>query len=203
MITIYGSPNSSAGRCYWTLEELGVDYQKKTIDFQKKEHKSEEFLKVNPNGKIPVLTVGNFTIWESMAINMFLCDKYRPEFLGEDAEMRGLAYQWSIWALGDLQTPLIDIFIQMVFVPEERRDYTKIETCEKKLPGLLTILESELSQKTYLTGNDFTIADLNTASVVHLCRAIKFDLSSYKNITRWLSLIDQRSAFQSFKALCD
>lgn len=203
MITIYGSPKSSAGRCFWTLEELGVEYETKSIDFQKKVHQSAEFMKINPNGKIPVLTDGDYTIWESMAINMYLCDKYNPELMGEDAQTRGQTYQWSIWALGDLQTPLIDIFIQLVFVPEARRDLDKIAKCEEKLPALLNIIETELANKTYLAGSEFTLADLNTASVVHICKHIKFDVSSYKNITRWLNLIDNRAGFKRFQALCD
>lgn len=202
MITIYGSPKSSSGRCFWTLEEIGLEYATKSIDFQAKEHKSAEFLKVNPNGKVPVLTDGDYKIWESMAINMYLCDEYRPELLGQTSKERGLSYQWSIWALGDLQTPLIDIFIQLVFVPEERRDLSKIEKAKEKLPALLDTLENTLKESKYLTGDSFTLADLNTASVVHICEHIKFDLSDYSHIKSWLKMIDERPAFQRFKALC-
>lgn len=202
MVTIYGSPKSSAGRCFWTLEEIGIEYETKTIDFQAKEHKSPEFLKINPNGKVPVLTDGDYTIWESMAISMYLCDQYKPELLGENSKERGLSYQWSIWSLMDLQTPIIDIFIQLVFVPEERRDMEKVEKARGKLPSLLKTLDDSLKDSNYLAGNNFTIADLNTASVIHVCEHIKYDLSEFENVKSWLTKIDERSAYKSFQELC-
>jgi glutathione S-transferase len=203
MITIYGSPKSSAGRCFWTLEETGVEYVNKPIDFRAKEHKSEEFLKVNPNGKVPVLTDGDYTIWESMGINLYIAEKYKPELMGKTPEERGQVYQWSIWSIGDLQTPLIDIFIQLIFVPEERRDLDKIEKAKAKLPDLLNIMERALEKNKYLAGNEFTMADLNTASVIHICESINYDITSFKNINTWLNSINDRKAFHSYKALCE
>lgn len=203
MITIYGSPKSSSGRCFWTLEEIGVEYKVKPIDFKEKEHKSDAFLKINPNGKVPALTDGNFTIWESMAINMYLCEKYKPELLGNTPEQRGHTYQWSIWAVGDLQTPLIENFIQLVFVPEAHRDQNKIDKNLEKLPALFETLDHSLSTSKYLAGNEFTLADLNTASVVLVSEYIKYDLSKYKHLTRWFASIKDRSSFQKYQQLCD
>lgn len=202
MLTIYGSPKSSAGRCFWTLEEVGLEYSTKSIDFQAKEHKSPEYLKINPNGKVPALTDGDFTIWESMAINMYLCDQYKPELLGANAKERGMAYQWSHWALMDLQSPIIEVFIQLVFVPEPRRDQTKIDQALAKLPALLTTLDNALESNKYLAGDNFTIADLNTASVVHICEAINYDLTEYKRVNSWLGAINDRAAFKRFQELC-
>ena len=65
---------SSSGRCFWCLEEVQADYEAKAINFKDKEHKSEAFLKINPNGKVPALTDGDFSIWESTAINYYLAD---------------------------------------------------------------------------------------------------------------------------------
>jgi glutathione S-transferase len=203
MITIYGSPKSSAGRCFWTLEETGITYENKPIDFRAKEHKSEEFLKINPNGKVPVLTDGDYTIWESMGINLYVAEKYKPELMGLTPEQRGHVYQWSIWSIGDLQTPLIDIFIQLIFVPEDRRDLDKIEKAKAKLPDLLNIMEMALSKTKFLAGDEFTMADLNTASVIHICESIDYDIKDFKNINTWLSSINDRKAFQSYKALCE
>ena len=64
MISIYGSPKSSSGRCFWALEEVGQAYEAKSINFKENEHKSEEFLKINPNGKVPALIDGDYTVWE-------------------------------------------------------------------------------------------------------------------------------------------
>jgi glutathione S-transferase len=202
MIHIYGSPKTSSGRCFWTLEEVGKDYEAREVSFKDKEHKSQEFLKINPNGKIPALTDGDYTIWESMAINMYLAQAYKPELLGKDAKQQGLTYQWSIWAIGDLQTPLIEIFIQLVFVPEEKRSMEVIEKAKGKLPALLNMIDMELKRSKYLAGDEFTLADLNTASVVQVCDSIEYDLSPYKNLLAWKTNIEQRDAYKRFRELC-
>ncbi len=202
MITIYGSPKSSAGRCFWTLEEIGIDYQTQAMNFQKQEHKSEKYLQINPNGKIPALTDGDYKIWESMAINLYLAEKYKPELLGKTPEEKGHVYQWSVWSIAELQEPLINIFIQLVFVPEEKRDMKIIETSKEKLPNLLKVLEVSLTDSRFLASNEFSLADLNTASVVAICEYINYDISDYKNINKWLGAISERPAFQRFKDLC-
>ncbi len=201
MITIYGSPKSSAGRCFWCLEEVEASYETKTINFREQEHKSAEFLKINPNGKVPALVDNGFVIWESMAINFYLADAYRPMLLGKDAKDRGQVHQWSFWSGGDLQTPIIEIFIQLMFVPEDKRDLKVVEKAQEKLPALLDTLNKGLENSEYLVGEEFTLADLNVASVVSICPAIQYDLSEYGNIVHWLERISSRPAFKRYQEL--
>ena len=202
MITIYGSPSSSAGRCFWCLEELGLNYESQTISFKENEHKSSEFLKINPNGKIPALIDNDFVMSESMAINFYLAEKYSPDLLGTTLQERAKIRQWSFWAIADLQPPLINIFIQLIFVPEERRDQKVIDNAEKKLPSLLSSLNSQLEKKSYLIGDVFTLADLNVQSVISICKSINYDISTYKNIIRWQNIIGERPAYQKYLSLC-
>ena len=202
MINIYGSPRSSSGRCFWCLEEIGETYEAKPLNFKEKEHKSPTYLKINPNGKVPTLTDDDFVIWESIAINFYLAETYKPELLGLDNKQHGLVQQWSLWGIAELQPPIIDIFIQLIFVPEERRDSGIIEKAMAKIPGLLKVLNDALEGKNYLVGNDFTLADLNVASIASLCLEIKFDLTAYKNIQTWLIQISERPAFKKYQKLC-
>ena len=201
MITIYGSPKSSAGRCYWTLEEAGVAYTQKDLDMKNKEHKSAEYLKINPMGKVPAMTDGDVTLFESMAINYYIADTYKKELLGTSALEKGLSMQWSFWASSELQPPIIEVFIQKVFVPEDRRDNNLIENNLNKLPALLTVLNNALGDKKYLAGNQFTIGDINTASVVSICPMMGVDLGAYPNIKNWLGAISDRPAFQKYQGL--
>lgn len=202
MVTIYGSPRSSSGRCFWCLEETGINYTSKSINFKEKEHKSEEFIKINPNGKVPALEDGDFVIWESMAINFYLADAYKPILLGETSKERGLVHQWSIWSIADLQGPLIDIFIQLVFVPEERRNLEVIEKAKGKLPALLSVLNGALEGNNYLVGDQFSLADLNVHSVMSICDHVKYDLTEYKGICSWLETISDLDSFKKYQELC-
>ncbi len=201
MITLYGSPRTSAGRCIWTLEEVGTPYTLKEVDLRNKEHKSPDYLKINPNGKVPAMVDGDVTLFESMAINFYLADTYKKELMGTTPLERGLVYQWSFWSMAELQDPIIQVLIQKVFVPADKRDNNVIEENLNKLPALLGVLDSSLTGKKFLTGNQFTLADLNTASVVSICHAIGEDLSSYPNIKTWLGAISDRPSFQKYMAL--
>jgi glutathione S-transferase len=201
MITLYGSPRSSAGRCIWALEEAGIAFTLKEVDMKNKEHKSADFLKINPMGKVPALVDGDVTLFESMAINYYIADTYKKDLLGNTPAERGLAMQWSFWASSELQDPIIQIFIQKVFMPEDIRDNNLIENNLKKLPELLKILDSSLAGKKYIVGDQFTIGDINTASVVSICPMIGIDLGTYSNIKGWLGAISDRPAYQKYQNL--
>lgn len=201
MITLYGSARSSAGRCLWCLEETGVAYEHKNVDMRAKENKSEAFLKLNPNGKIPAMVDGETTLFESMAINFYLADKYKPELLGTTPEQRALSYQWSFWASSELQDPIIQVFIQKVFVPEDKRSQTVIDENMAKLPAYFEVLDNALASKTYLNGTSFSLADLNTQSVVSIAPHVGLDISKYKNVDLWLKAISDRPAYQNYAKL--
>lgn len=201
MITIYGSPRSSAGRCVWALEEAGVAYTLKDVDMKNKEHKSAEYLKINPMGKVPAMVDGDVKLFESMGINYYIADNYKKELLGTNALERGLSIQWSFWATSELQPPIIEIFIQKVFMPDDKRDQNIIENNLKKLPTLLNVLNNSLENRKYLAGNVFTIGDINTASVVSICPMIGINFNDYPHISKWLGTINERPAFQNYQKL--
>lgn len=201
MIKIYGSPMSSSGRCFWCLEEVGQEYEAQAIDFKKGEHKSPDFLKINPNGKLPALIDGDFTIWESMAINFYLAKAYKPELLGKNDQENGIVHQWSIWSVADLQAPIIAAFIELVFVPEDKRDQNKIAQAIEKAKPLLETLNQNLEGKDYIIGEDFSLADINVASVVAICEHIQLDLSSYTSINKWMNRLSERPSFIKYQSL--
>ena len=201
MITLYGSARSSAGRCLWCLEETGVAYENKNVDMKSKEHQSAAFLKINPNGKVPAMVDGDTKLFESMAINFYLADKYKPELLGLTPEDRAMSYQWSFWASSELQDPIIQVFIQKMFMPDEKRSQTVIDENLAKLPALFTTLDNALASKNYLNGKTFTLADLNTMSVVTIAPHLGFDLTKYKNVDSWMKAISDRPAYQNYSKL--
>lgn len=196
MLKIYGSPRTSAGRCFSMLEEIGATYEAASVDMAKREHKSPEYLKLNPNGKVPCLVDGEFVIWESMAINSYLAEKYKPELLGTGVEEKSLVTQWSVWGMIELQPPLVDLLIQTVFMPEERRDQALIEKRRAQIPAKLEILDQALKGKEYLLGGHYTLADLNLVSIVRMATSTQVDLSPYKNIVSWFERINSRPSFQ-------
>lgn len=201
MIQIYGSPRSSAGRCYLLLEELGLKYENVPLDMHKREHKGEAFLKLNPNGKVPCLVDGNFVIWESIAINNYLAEKHKPELLGVTPEEKALVLQWSLWGLLELQSPLVDILVQTLFTPEDKRDHTLISKSREKVPPCLAILDKALVNKKYLVGEKLSLADFNVASVVNIVVGLQMSLEPYRQISAWFGHLKERPSFQKFTAM--
>ena len=184
------------------LEELGLPYEAKPLDMGgAREHKSEAFLRKNPNGKVPVLVDGDFTIWESLAINHYLADRYRPEMLGRDARERGLVQQWSIWALAELQPPLVELIIQKLFMPPEKRSEAVIAKAREKLPPMLAVLDGELAGREQLVGGTFSLADLNVASVVNIAAAMEFDLKPFAAAQTWFDRIRERPSYRKLMSL--
>src|SRR5262249_18731948 len=76
MLQLYGSPRSRAMRCLWMLEEMGEPYQLIEKTTRTDELQTAEYLRLNPNARIPTLVDGEFVLWESMAINLYLAQKY-------------------------------------------------------------------------------------------------------------------------------
>ena len=76
MIKLYGAPFTRAGRAVWMLEEVGQAYEIISKDPRTGETRSSEMLALNPNGHVPVIDDNGTIIWESMAVNLYLADKY-------------------------------------------------------------------------------------------------------------------------------
>jgi len=195
MIKVYGSYNTRASRTLWMLEELGQPYELiSTTPFDGTSQK-EEYASVNPNQKVPTLVDGDFTIWESMAINFYLAEKYDNGLQPKSPETRGEAIQWAFWAMTEAESDLLVHLFHRVLYPEEKRDSTKAEAAAKALQKPLAILDKALEGKDYLVENRFTVADLNVASIFSYGRFARLDMKSFENVSRWLKACMSRPAF--------
>lgn len=195
MIVFYGAPMSSAGRTHWMLEEVGVPYEYKRISLRDGDNKKPEFLKVNPAGKIPVLQDGSVTLTESMAINFYLAEKYGKGLMPADPVARARVYEWSFWAISNVQPLLLAILLNTMIRPEAERDPKAVEAARSQIPPYLDVLNRALQGQEYLVGTQFTVADLNTASVMGLAAFVGVDLGGYPNAQAWLNRVQGRPSF--------
>ena len=117
----YGSSKSRAARCLWALEEVGAKYEHDPMP--NTQAKNPDHLKRNPNGHIPVLEDEGHYIWESMAINLYLAEKYGKNGLWPaDVFGHAAAYQWSIWAMTECEPHLLTMLMHKVLLPADQRD---------------------------------------------------------------------------------
>ena len=192
MPTLYGIANSRAFRCVWMLEELGREYQHVPTDFSKGS-KEPAYLKLNPNGRVPCLVDGELVLFESLAINLYLARVYGsplwPGTLPAEAKM----LQWTFWATNELDAPMSELSRQRR-QPEAQRDAAKIAAATAALPAPLAVLDAQLADAEYLLGSEFSLADLNVASVVATALAGGYDLATFAHVNAWLRRCLQRPA---------
>ncbi len=199
-IKIFGIPGSRADRSLWAIEETGIEYEHIKTNFGE-ESKSTEYLDVNPNGRIPALIDGDLKLCESMAINLYLAKHYAPDLYPSNPKDEAIAHQWSIWGISEIEPLQMQIVVQKFFVPKEKRDQSVIDNATKGLKRPLTVLDQSLQDKEYLLGDQFSIADLNVASVMLLLVAVKTDLSAFENVAAWIDRCHARPALGRARAL--
>lgn len=193
MITLYGVPVSRAQRSLWALEEIGLEYEHVPTHFLG-QTKTPEYLAINPNGRIPALVDGDVTLFESMAINLYLARKYDGGLQPKSLEDEARAWQWSFWAMTELEPSLLQILLNRVMLPEDERDPGKAEAAVETLEKPLAVLDSALADRPHLLGETFSIADLNVASVLGLGSFAGFDVSAFENVQRWFGDCTARPA---------
>ena len=178
MLKLYGSARSRASIIQWYLEELEVPYEFVLLDMQAGEHLQPEFLKINPMGKVPAIVDGDFQLWESGAILLYLVEKYGK--ISYSLEEKAIFSQWVLFANSSLGTG--------IFIEANR---------EKETPRLLTPLNEIFAKQPFLLGNNFTVADVAVGSILsYIPIMLKLDLSAYPAIVNYIGVISERPAFQ-------
>ena len=195
MLQIYGNPRSRAMRCLWMLEEMGEPYQLIEKSIRTDELQSAEYLRLNPNARIPTLVDGDLVLWESMAINLYLAQKYEGPMHSVGPTVLGLAAQWSFWAMLELEGLLLELLNHRAVLPEFARDPSYAERDELLLRRPLGVLNNSLRGRDHLAGGNFTVADLNVASILAWGKMARLDLSAHPDVARWLDSCLTRPAY--------
>lgn len=189
MIKIYGISASRAFRCLWLAEELKLDYQRVSLDFRGDSLKTPEYLAINPNARVPSLQDGDLTLWESMAINLYMASKYGREegFWPDTPEAEGQTYQWTFWVMSEIELPLLSVLMHKRLLPEDQRDEQKLKRNLGVLKTPMQILDQALEGREYLVHDRFTVADLNLAAVFSWVKPARLSLKDYPHLDAWLN----------------
>ncbi len=196
-LVFYYSPMSSATRVHWALEEVGVPYEKVKVDLQAGDQKKPEYLALNPNGKVPLLVADGTPIFESLAILLYLAERYGVEkgLFPELGLERAEAFKWMAWGA----STLIDAGGRILRntserFPAEQKNEKQAEAAKKELSDLLGILDQALAGKEYLVGGKFSFADLSLAAYVPFLARLGADLGPHRNVQAWSARCTARPA---------
>ncbi|MGY8631983.1 glutathione S-transferase family protein [Bradyrhizobium sp. 14AA] len=201
MNRLYGSLYSRAHRCAWMLKELGLDFEHVPTNFTDGSTRTPEFLKINPNGRVPVFESDEVRLFESLAINLYLARKYPSDLSPATLEEEGLVIQWSLWAVTEIEKPLLLAAANRFLFDEDKRSPAELKVALAKLARPLGVLERHLSERPYLVGQRFTVADLNVSSVMTLIRLGQLDVSEWPHVDRWLDCCIERPAAADWKPI--
>jgi glutathione S-transferase len=201
-LKIYGVARSRASRVLWMAKELGLDYEHVQVNFATDETRTPVHLALNPNGHVPVIDDDGLILWESMAINLYLAKKYGagrlyPSRLEDEAR----AWQWSFWGVTEVERPVLTAMMNRAVYPESQRDLAAADAAEKTLAQPLGVLDGVVARTPYLLGGDFTVADLNVASILAWARPARIDMSPFPKVAEWLKNCAERPAASAVRKL--
>ena len=157
---LYEFGPSRAIRVRWTLQELGVAFDAVTVDLRAGEHRKPEFLKINPAGRLPVLIDGDKVLTESVAIVLYLAEKYPAKHLiPAGLDERGQLYRWLLFTATELEQPLWRMVRHSMLYPEDKRLPAEIALAREDFAAVAQVLEAHMRGRNFLVGDAATVGD--------------------------------------------
>ena len=165
MLQLHYYPGTAAMTPHILLQEMGVPFELVLVDRMADAHKSPDYLKLNPNGLIPVLTDGDFVLYETAAICLYLCDRYPAAGLAPalGSKERAHFYKWLVWLTNTLQATLLIYFYPERWVAEgNAAGAVEVKAqAQHKIGSLLDQLDDELARHggPWLLGESYSALD--------------------------------------------
>jgi glutathione S-transferase len=161
---LYGFPPTRSIRALWALRELGVDFEFIKVDLQKGEQRQPEFLALNPAAKLPVLVDGDFVLTESVAIVLYLAEKYPDKgLLPKGLIPRAEAHRWLLFTATELEQPLWRISRHTALYPKAKRIAAEVPIARDDFLDMAAVLEKHMEGRQFVVGDTVTVADLVAA----------------------------------------
>jgi glutathione S-transferase len=151
-------------RARWTLQELDVPFESVPVNIPAGEHRRPEFLRLNPAGKLPVLVDGDLVVTESVAIVLYLAEKYPAgRLLPADVAGRAGAYRWLLFAATELEQPLWRITRHTRLYAEDERLPGDVAIARREFTEMASVLDAQLRGRAFVVGDHATVVDFVTA----------------------------------------
>ena len=213
-LTFYSAPMSTASITEAVLAELGINCDRINLDLSAGDTRKPEYLKINPNGKVPAIVHDGTAIWESSAITMYL-----GELFGVEAKLypapgpqRGEAMKWIAWGNVNLAEAANRVFQSLLSekqgdpatnadekVTSEQKSAIAMTKAKADLADYLRILDVGLEGRSFLIG-EYSLADTHLQGIVGWVGMLDFDLTPFANVTGWLQRCYQRPAIAKLMA---
>ena len=175
------SPN--ARKVHAVAHELGIELETQTVDLRAGEQRTPEYLALNPNGKVPTLVDGDTVLWESNAIMCYLAGKVDTDLWPKSAKRYDIL-RWMFWDSNHLTHALNGLFGQKFF-SGGNPDQKIVERATKEFRKHATVLDNNLADKQYVTGDTLTLADFTVGIGFGYAVPLELPLEGLDHINRW------------------
>ena len=195
MLRVLGRVTSiNVRKVLWALDELELAYEREDWGLPLRDPNVPEFLALNPNGQVPVLVEGEFVLWESNAILIYLAQR-EGSLLPEQLELRALALQWLGWQAAELNPPWGYAVNALIRRTPGYDDPARIADSMAKWSARMEILEAALAgASTGYIGAGFSIADITLGLSVHRWMSIPADKKELPAVAEYYELLTSREA---------
>jgi glutathione S-transferase len=179
-------------RVRWVLQELGVEFEAISINMQAGEHCTPDFLAINPAGKLPVLVDGEHIITESVAIALYLGEKYsESKLVPTDLPLRAQLYRWLLFTATELEQPLWRIARHTFIYPEELRLPAEISLARQDFTNMAVVLENHLLDRQFVVGEHVTVADFVLAYTLDWANEVQL-LATFPTLVNYMERMYKR-----------
>lgn len=192
MIELYTAATPNGYKVSIALEELGLPYEVHALSFDRQEQKTPEFLRINPNGRIPAIVDDGFAVFESGAILIYLAEK-TGRLLPSNPRGRSLAIQWLMFQMGGVGPMQGQANVFYRYFPEKLQG--AIERYQHETRRLYEVLDRRLGEAEYLAG-DYGIADIATYPWVRVHDWAGVAVDGLDHLQRWMAALAARPAVQ-------
>ena len=195
MIDLYTAATPNGHKVSIVLEELGLPYTVHALSFDKKEQKSADFLKINPNGRIPAIVDranGDFAVFESGAILIYLAEQ-TGKLMPRDPKGRSLVLQWLMFQMGGIGPMQGQANVFFRYFPEKLQG--AIDRYQHETRRLYEVLDTRLQSVEFLA-DEYSIADIATFPWVRGYEWSGVSVEGLTALQRWMATLEARPAVQ-------
>jgi glutathione S-transferase len=205
MRKLWGRASSSnVMKVLWTLEELGLDYERIDAGGAFGRTKDAAYRAMNPMGLVPTLQEDDgWALWESNAIARYLCNQHAPggPLYPAEARARAAVETWMDWTLGHVTAPMVTIFFTHVRLKEPERDWPAEKKAREDAGRLWKIVDATVAARGFLCGDHLTLADIALGCWVHRWFALPIERPDLPALARYYAALKARPGFTTHVAL--
>lgn len=199
MLTIWGRPNSiNVQKVLWCIEELGLPAKRIVAGGDYGSLEEPGYVAMNPNRLVPTIDDGGFILWESNVIVRYLAHRYGLGTLfPARAVSRFDGERWMDWQATTLWPALRPVFIGLIRTPPAKRDPKAQAHAEAKCAETMAVLDALLSNRPFVGGDSFTMADIPVGASAYRWYALDIQHPKLPHLERWYGGLTEREAFRN------